>query len=126
MKVRYRLTRRGSRGNTFYCVDSASGRRTSLQTEIRREAQRLVDAKNEAENQPALNLQIAKAFMIGADSAMGKRIWGEALGTLTENKQGANRDRWQRASKDKALASLLPRLIVKTRAEMQLGAIREG
>ena len=49
MKARYRLTRRGSRGNTCYSVESATGNRTSLKTDNRRKAQRLVDATNEAE-----------------------------------------------------------------------------
>tara|TARA_R110002020_G_scaffold291281_2_gene506733 strand:- start:459 stop:719 length:261 start_codon:yes stop_codon:yes gene_type:complete len=60
MKARYRLTRRGSRGNTCYSVESATGNRTSLKTDNRRKAQRLVDATNEAEQPPMFNLQIAK------------------------------------------------------------------
>ena len=30
MKTRYRLTRRGIRGDTFYCVDTMTGKRASL------------------------------------------------------------------------------------------------
>ena len=33
MKKRFRLIRRGVRGGKFYCVDTQSGKRTSLQTE---------------------------------------------------------------------------------------------
>jgi DUF2075 family protein len=29
MKTRYRLIRRGIRGNAFYCVDTQTGKRTS-------------------------------------------------------------------------------------------------
>jgi hypothetical protein len=32
MKTRYRLTRRGIRGDRFYCVDTTTGKRTSLGT----------------------------------------------------------------------------------------------
>jgi hypothetical protein len=32
MKIRYRLIRRGERGKQFYCVDSETGQRLSLQT----------------------------------------------------------------------------------------------
>lgn len=35
MKTRYRLIRRGTRGGTFYCVDSLTGKRASLSTGIR-------------------------------------------------------------------------------------------
>ena len=126
MKARYRLTRRGSRGNTFYCVDSKTRKRTSLQTSDPQEAKRLVDAKNEAEVQPMLNLQIAKAYLIGADSAFARRTWGDALTTLTNSKQGSNKERWQRAAKDKALATLLDVVVVETKPEEVLKAIELG
>jgi hypothetical protein len=32
IKTRYRLTRRGCRGDTLYCVDSRTGKRSSLHT----------------------------------------------------------------------------------------------
>lgn len=32
MRTRYRLSRRGSRGDTFYCVDTHTSKRTSLHT----------------------------------------------------------------------------------------------
>jgi len=32
MKTRYRLTHRGIRGDRFYCVDTTTGKRTSLRT----------------------------------------------------------------------------------------------
>ena len=63
MKDRYRLTRRGSRGDTFYCVDNHTGKRTSLQTSDLRAARQIVAVKNQAECQPALNLQLAKAYL---------------------------------------------------------------
>lgn len=104
MKDRFRITRRGSRGGAFYCVDSQTGKRTSLHTDDAREARRIVDAKNEAEQQPALNLQLAKAYLAGTDREINRRTWQEALVTLTNTKQGSNRERWERAAKDKAFA----------------------
>ena len=79
MKDRFRFTRRGSRGGKFYCVDSQTGKRTSLATEDIREARRIVGAKNEAEQQPALNLQLAKAYMAGTDREAKSRTWGLAM-----------------------------------------------
>ena len=58
MKTRYRLIRRGVRGGGFYCVDSVTGKRTSLRTGSEDEARQIVEAKNQAERQPVLNLQI--------------------------------------------------------------------
>ena len=55
MKTRYRLIRRGIRGGKFYCVDTTTGKRTSLRTESEEDAQQIINAKNQAEHQPALN-----------------------------------------------------------------------
>lgn len=63
MKARYRLTRRGSRGDKFYCVDAKSGKRTSLHTSDEDAATQIVHARNEAERQPLINLQLAKAYL---------------------------------------------------------------
>jgi len=61
MKTRYRLTYRGSR-QMFYCMDKISGKRTSLTTTDRDEALQIIEARNNSERQPVLNLQIAKAY----------------------------------------------------------------
>jgi hypothetical protein len=45
----------------FYFVDNAKGKQTSLNTKDQDEALRLVNAKNEANRQPAINLEIARA-----------------------------------------------------------------
>ena len=79
MTTRYRLTCRGHRGGMFYCVDKTTGKRTSLQTTDKDEAQQIVDAKNQAERQPVLNLQIAKAYLAGTDNGMATRTWQDAL-----------------------------------------------
>ena len=63
MKARFRLTSRGSRGGTFYCVDNTTGKRFSLKTTNQDEARQIVEAKNQAERQPVLNLQIARAYL---------------------------------------------------------------
>src|SRR5712671_6539632 len=70
MKTRYRLIRRGVRGGGFYCVDSMTGKRTSLRTGSKDEARQIVEAKNQAERQPVLDLQIAKAYLAGTDNGI--------------------------------------------------------
>jgi len=126
MKTRYRLTRRGSRGGTYYCVDTRTGKRTSLDTSDKRHAQRLVQAKNESDVQPHLNLQIARAYLLGADAARVKRTWKDAFDALIAMKEGANKDRWLRAAKDKAFIPLFPRTIVESQAEDLLKVLVAG
>ena len=48
---RYRLTYRGVR-DTYYAVDNQTGKRESLGTNAKAEAERLVNFKNEAAHQP--------------------------------------------------------------------------
>ena len=126
MKARFRSTRRGSRGGAFYCVDTQTRKRTSLKTSDLKTARRIVQAKNEAELQPALNLQLAKAYLAGADSQVNRRTWQEALETLTNLKKGSNKERWERAAKDKAFAPLLPRVIIETPNELLLKVLQAG
>jgi integrase len=126
MKARYRLIRRGIRGGAFYSVDTTTGKRTSLGTSDEDAATRIIAAKNEAERQPVLNLQIAKAYLAGSDNGMNTRTWQQAMTQLRDSKHGPNKERWQRVAKDKALASLLPRIIIETRAENLLHALKTG
>lgn len=126
MKARYRLLCRGNRGGGFYAVDSVTGKRESLETSVKHEAERLIMAKNEADRQPALNLQIAKAYLAGADPAMTTRTWRDALEALAGTKHGANQERWKTVAQDKALALLLPKTICETRGDILLQVLRKG
>ena len=126
MKTRYRLIRRGVRNNAFYCVDTTTGKRTSLRTGNEEEAQQIVEAKNQAGRQPVLNLQIAKAYLAGSDNGVTTRTWQQAVEALTQTKQGANRERWLRVAKDRALAPLWPRVIIETPGELLLRALQLG
>jgi hypothetical protein len=126
MKTRYRLIRRGVRGGGFYCVDSMTGKRTSLRTGSEDEARQIVEAKNQAERQPMLNLQIAKAYLAGTDNGITTRTWQQAIEALTNTKQEANRERWLRVVKDRALAPLLPRIIIETPGELLLRVLQTG
>jgi len=126
MKTRYRLIRRGIRGDRFYCVDTTTGKRASLRTASAEAAQQIIEAKNNAERQPVLNLQIAKAYLAGTDNGIATRTWQQAIESLTNTKQGANQHRWRTAARDKAFAPLLPRVIIETPAELLLQVLQAG
>jgi len=126
MKTRYRLIYRGERGRQFYCVDSETGRRFSLKTKDRDAAEQIVLAKNQSLRQPTLNLQIAKAYLAGTDNGVATRTWQNALESLTNTKHGENQIRWRIAARDKALAPLLPRVIIETPGEALLNAMQAG
>ena len=126
MKTRFRLTCRGIRGGMFYCVDNATGKRTSLQTTNPDEARQIVEAKNQAERQPVLNLQIAKAYLAGTDNGITTRTWRQALDSLASTKQPANQHRWRTVARDKAMHPLLDRVIIETTGELLLKVMLAG
>ena len=126
MTTRYRLTHRGARGGMFYCVDKTTGKRTSLKTLDRDEAQQIIEARNQSERQPVLNLQIAKAYLAGTDNGIATRTWQSALDSLTATKLATNQHRWKTVARDRALAPLLPRVIIETNGELLLQVMEAG
>jgi hypothetical protein len=126
MKARYRLTTRGIRGSTFYCVDTQSGKRTSLQTKDRDAAKEIVLAKNQALRKPQLNLQLAKTYLAGSDSGVASRTWQNALEVLVETKHGPTKERWLRAANEKPLDLIRNKVIIETQAEHLLDCIKTG
>jgi integrase len=110
----------------YYCFDTHTKTRATLKTSDKHEAQRFLNARNEAALQPMLNLQIARAYLFGSSDQIGTRTWKDAIIALTETKLGSNKERWQRAQKERALAPLWPRPIVETKGEELLAVLRNG
>lgn len=63
---RYRLFRR--KKGVYYLHDSQTGKQFSLKTRTESEAEELLHARNSAARQPILNMEIAKAYLVG-------RVW---------------------------------------------------
>jgi integrase len=126
MKTRYRLIRRGGRNNAFYCVDKHTGKRTSLRTATEEEAQQIVEAKNQAERQPVLNLQIAKAYLAATDESFVNRTWCQVMAEFIKTKTGTNRTRSERAVLDKSFDSIRDLQLIETRPEHFLRVLESG
>lgn len=75
MKPRYRLILRRGRNATYYCFDTQIKKRTSLKTSDKYEAQRFLNARNEAALQPMLSLQIVRAYLFGSSDQIATRTW---------------------------------------------------
>ncbi len=72
MKTKFTMFRRGE---MFYMQDSATGKQTSLRTKDETEAKSLLNARNEAQRQPVLNLHLARAYLTASDPAFVERTW---------------------------------------------------
>ena len=79
MKTKYTLFRRG---DVFYSQDSATGKQTSLRTKDETEARSLLNARNEAQRQPVLNLHLARAYLTASDPAFVERDWQTVMNQL--------------------------------------------
>jgi integrase len=126
MNARYRLIFRGVRGGMYYCVDKTTGKRQSLHTTDEDKARQIVEAKNQAERQPQINLQIAKAYLAATDSSFVKRTWREVRGEFIKTKTGSNRTRSDRAIMDKSFDSIRDMQLIETRSEHFLRVLQCG
>jgi len=102
METQFRLVRRGLRRGKFYCMDTKTGQRTSLQTNDEATARQLLEAKNQAVRRPAMNLQIAQVYLQHGDPALAARTWQHVMEQMVAARNGVTQTRWQRAIRDEA------------------------
>lgn len=123
MKSRFILFRRAE---VYYCEDTTTRKQTSLRTKDEEEARRLLNVKNEAVRQPAMNLQIAQVYLQHGDPALATRTWQDVMEQLTAIKTGSTQDRWRYAVQDKAFNLIRQRKVIETNAEHFLATLRAG
>jgi hypothetical protein len=124
MKSKYRLFCRSN--GIYFCEHRLTRRQESLRTRDKSEAVRLLNAKNESEENPLLNRQIARAYLAAADPEIVKRSWRYALDELIKTKDGENAKRWRTVAKDKALGKILDLPLIETRPDQFLNALNTG
>lgn len=124
MRQRFRMFRRG--GGMFYAQDRETGKQYSLETKDKEAAHRVLHAKNEAHQQPILNLHLARTYLSAGDPATLKRTWRDVFEEIIKTKQGSTRDRWITASKDTAFDLIRSRTLFETRAEHFLRVLERG
>jgi integrase len=123
MKLKYRMFRRGQ---VFWCQDNQTGRQESLGTKDRTLAERLLHARNEAHQQPLINLQIARAYLLVSDPQIGKRSWQDVMDELVKLKRGVTQVRWLVAIKDRSYDGFRHLPLLETRPEHLLRAMESG
>jgi integrase len=115
-----------SRNGTYYWQDRKTMQQGSLRTKDKTEAERLLHAKNEATQNPALSLHMARAYLAVADPTLAKRTWREVFSSVIQSKQGENAARWERAQKDEAFETLMNRPLLETRPDQFLKVLQAG
>ena len=120
MKSKYRLFRRGQ---VFWCQDNQTGKQHSLRTKDRTLAERFLHARNEAHEQPLINLQIARAYLLVSDPQIGKRTWQVVMDELVNLKDGVTQVRWLVAIKSHDFDGLRHLPLLETRSDHFLRAL---
>lgn len=122
MKLQYRLFRR--RNGIFFIQNNATGKQESLQTRDKATATRLFHAKNEAHQQPQLNLQIARAYLTASDPAFMQRTWQVVMGEIITHGKAATQTRYTRSMKSKAFDSLRHKKLLETTPDDLLAVLK--
>ena len=86
----------------------------------------MLQSRNDAHDQPAFNLQLARMYLTGADPDGANRTWQDVLTAIIEVKHGPTRDRWGVAGRQAAFTPLLRRPLVDTRPEHFLAVLKAG
>ncbi len=123
MKQRFFLYRRGE---MFYCEDTITGKQSTLRTKDESEAKSLLNARNEALRQPAMNLQIAQVYLQHGDATMAQRTWQNVMDAMAPLKTGPTQSRWTAAMRDKAFDLIRSRKLIETSSEHFLQVLNAG
>ncbi|HLP77447.1 MAG TPA: tyrosine-type recombinase/integrase [Candidatus Paceibacterota bacterium] len=124
MKARYRLFLR--RKSVYYAFDDTTKTFTSLKTKDKAEAARLLMAMNEAGQQPAMNLSLARVYLRHSDPMVSTRTWQHVFEEIIAIKNGPTQARWISAKKDKAFDLIRNRILIETQAEHLLAVLSAG
>src|ERR1051326_7969816 len=124
MKQRYHYFRREN--GIYYSLDKLTKKRGSLNTSAIEEAQRLVNALNEASKQPGINLQIAQVYVQHSDPDFAKRSWQHVMDEMGKAKSGNTKRRWDVAMKDKAFDPIRNLVLIKTQGEQLFEVLHKG
>jgi integrase len=124
MKQRYHCYRREN--GIYYSIDTLTKKRQSLNTNTPEEARRLLNALNEACQQPALNMEIARVYLQHGDQDYAKRTWRQVMDRMGDLKSGSTSLRWKSAVKDSAFDGFRELPLVKTQSEHFLEALKQG
>ena len=99
MTQRYRKFQRS--WGIWYAFDNATGNSVSLKTRVKAEAVQKVNAMNETERQPRINLGLARVYLNATDPKLATRTWQDVMENVITKKTDETLKRWNTAIKDR-------------------------
>jgi integrase len=122
MKNRYWLIRRNG---IYYAQDANTGKKESLGTKHKPQAQRLLAAKNELLQNTALNLQLGKIYLAGHNPKLTTRTWAEVMDKLASHGKDQSKKRCRQEMNSKPFDLIRDKKIVETTSD-DLEAVLEA
>ena len=123
MKTKYTMFRRGG---IYYSQDSATGQQKSLRTRDEAEASQLINARNEAQRQPVLNLHLARAYLTASDPAFVERTWQTVMDQMQSRGKDRSRERYASVFKSSAFDGLRQKKLLETTADDFFAVFKDG
>ena len=123
MKNKYTLFKRGT---VYYIQDSESGKQTSLRTKNETEARSLLNARNEAQRQPILNLHLARAYLTASDPVFVERTWQVVMEQMQARGKDASRERYETVFRSTSFDGLRQKKLLETTADDFLAVFKTG
>jgi integrase len=115
VKLKYRMYRRSTGG--FYWQDKAARKQGSLRTKDRNEAQCLLNAMNEAQRMPMMNLALGRAYLSAHDPKMVTRTWQAVMNEMATHGIPTTQERCARALRSKAYDAIRSKPLVETTSD---------
>ena len=124
MTQRYRKFKRA--WGMYYAFDTVTGNSVSLKTRVKIEAQQKVNALNETERLPSINLGLARVYLNATDPKLVTRTWQEVMEHIVTKKTDETRRRWDTAIKDRNFDCIRKLRVAETRPEHFDRALADG
>lgn len=128
MRCRFRLIHRGK--GFYYGHDTRTGERQSLGTKDKEEAKRLLMAKNQSAEQPALNMAMARTYLMAKSPQMVTRTWEQVMEEMAERyrHQGtaSTLKRWQKVCRSQPFRLIANHCLIETEPEHFMAVLRHG
>jgi integrase len=124
MKTRYFVFRRNN--GIFFLEDRLLKKQNSLKTRDAETARRICHARNEALRQPAINLQIARAYLMASDPNCVNRTWQNVMDAVAQTKKGNTLLRWESAMRETPFDLIRGMKLIETQPEHFLDVLSKG
>jgi len=124
MKTSYKLFRRDN--GVYYTENITTGKQSSLHTKDETEAKSLLNARNEAQRQPTLNLHLARAYLTASDPAFMERNWQTVMEQLQSRGKETSRARYASVFKSPSFDGLRNKKLLETTADDFFAVFKEG